>query len=548
MVAINVEAQLTFNECPVDSQLIGRNKVTDSGTVIFSGEVDTTIIPYQSVTVEIFRNKKLHKIIQEPVDKSGQQVTFKIDIKIPAELARYDFKVYGRHLDCLTLQKEVNDIVVGDAYIIVGQSNAVAGMFSGTSNWHQSDFIRVFGSGHPDSTMLLANAKWEMGNGDLHVNSPGATGQWGLKLAKLLSDSLQIPIAIFNGAHGGKDIQFFQPTSNYKTSLESNYGRLYYRLEQSGLRDFVRGILWSQGEADGCCAGNLSKLTSDQYIARFDSLRTRWMIDYPNTEKIYIFQSKNGCGIFLHYIKEAQRRLAEAHSNVSIMPTAQMTHYIDGCHFPFVNGYEMFADRMFPVILEDIYGIPAVAEIRPPMITSATMTDSTTLVIATDAVSLVLDTVAEDFELHNADSAVITGINVSGNNITLQLSKFPGDSAGVSYLGHAKDPGNFIENTNGLELVGFYDYPIDESLVVSMSPSFARFNVFPNPSKNYVKVELPRHQGDATAVLTDPIGRVVWKEEVGRRFKVTLPEVRGVYNLSIFNEDGLLHSRKLLKE
>ena len=71
----------------------------------------------------------------------------------------------------------------------------------------------------------------------------------------MLQDDLKIPIAIFNGAHGCQPIEFFQAPGNYATSTSSNYGRMYYRLNKTGLKANVRGILWSQGEANSFGSG-----------------------------------------------------------------------------------------------------------------------------------------------------------------------------------------------------------------------------------------------------------------------------------------------------
>ena len=81
----------------------------------------------------------------------------------------------------------------------------------------------------------------------------------------MLMDDLQIPIAIFNGAHGGQPIEFFQAPGDYKTSTSSNYGRMYYRLNKTRLKENVRAILWSQGEANSFGVG----LATQSYINLF---------------------------------------------------------------------------------------------------------------------------------------------------------------------------------------------------------------------------------------------------------------------------------------
>ena len=98
----------------------------------------------------------------------------------------------------------------------------------------------------------------------------------------MIRDQLDIPVAIFNGADGGKPISFFDRPSDYTSSTDSNYGRLFYRLNKTGLKNYVRGILWSQGEADSFSNG----LSTEQYKSSFETLMSYWQDDYPNAQHV----------------------------------------------------------------------------------------------------------------------------------------------------------------------------------------------------------------------------------------------------------------------
>ena len=135
----------------------------------------------------------------------------------------------------------------------------------------RDSFIRVYAGGATSSSGLINNEQWYYGQGDGNENTNGNTGQWGLVLAKKLIDELNIPIAIFNGAHGGQPIEFFQRPANYTSSTDSNYGRLFYRLQKTGLKEKVRGLLWSQGEAN---AGATNNLSIEQYKTYFENFYT----------------------------------------------------------------------------------------------------------------------------------------------------------------------------------------------------------------------------------------------------------------------------------
>ena len=149
------------------------------------------------------------------------------------------------------------------------------------SNSYLSDFIRVFSGGYTSSVGLLSDNQWHYGQGDGNENSTGNTGQWGIVLAKKIIDELQIPIAIFNGAHGGQPVSFFQRPDDYVSSTNSNYGRLYYRLNKTGLKNNVRAVLWSQEVGRFISNG----LSTSAYKIAFNSLKNSWLEDYQAIEK-----------------------------------------------------------------------------------------------------------------------------------------------------------------------------------------------------------------------------------------------------------------------
>ena len=197
-------------------------------------------------------------------------------------------------------------------------------------------------------------------------------------------------------------------------------------------------VFWAQGERDSDVAENT---TTDQYKTRFNQLQSSWLADYTTIEHIYIFQLKNGCNKPINNImgiKEAQRQLAQESSMISIIPTAATTHHTDTCHFPLVNGYEIFADRLSAIILRDFYNMSNPQDIDGPMITDAYITNTNELTIETDAnTDLQILTIAEDFELHSDNNASITNISVSGKNIIITSSEDISNS----------NPENFIHST-----------------------------------------------------------------------------------------------------
>ena len=426
---------------------------------------------YSEIIIKLYKNNTLSETLNESLEFTNNNSSFSIAVDLNAELAKYSLKIYAVTNEGTNLIKQINDIVCGDVFIVQGQSNAVAPSYNGSSSEYENDFIRVYAGGATSSSGVLNNSQWYYGQGDGNENSDGNTGQWGLVLAKKLIDELNIPIAIFNGAHGGQPISFFQRPANYESSTNSNYGRLYYRLNKAGLKSFVRGVLWSQGEADSSSGG----LSTEQYKTGFENLVSYWQEDYPNIEQYYIFQTRDcDCGTSQSgrvNIKEAQRQLAVDNSNISIMPTTGMTTHLDNCHYPFTNGYEKFGLRIFKPVLESLYDVNYSEEINAPMVTDIQLSSANGLniIITTDAESLMINTqdtaallnkVSNDFVLTDANNVSIIGVEVQGNTILLMLDGDPGTNAKISLYGRYDDLEDNITNTVGLELVCFGNYCI----------------------------------------------------------------------------------------
>ena len=505
--------QINYTTIPLDLALVARDKITNLGNVKIEGNVDQSS-GYDSIKVDIYRNEVLLNSVDNELTYIDSKAPFIINISIQAELANYSFKIYGynSYRNIYELNKTVSNVVAGDAYIIQGQSNAVASMKIGSANSNKSDFIRVYACGTPYSLNLLENNAWYIADGDVVSTSNGNSGQWGLKLARLLVDNLQIPIAIFNGAHNGQGISFFKAPLDYKTSQSSNYGRLYYRLNKTGLKNSVRGVLWSQGEANS--ASNYISILN--YKNTFKNIENSLLIDYPNIEKFYIFQTKDVVCTDKTYdgkmnVKEAQRQLANENNEIDIMPTTSLLLSSDSCHFPFENGYESFATRIYKLVLNEIYGKPFTEEIKAPMIKNAEFIAPNTLILETDAKELkysstdqttMLTRLKQDFELKNAQNAIITNVNLLGNKIIFTLSGDPGPIANISFVGYNSNIGYTITNSSDLELICFRNFPvknfsynggdnsnypiIENTSICETSGSSANISVFfPNASASY---------------------------------------------------------------
>ena len=157
-------------------------------------------------------------------------------------MVNYSIHVYSHLNNDSLLEFEASNIVSGDVYVIQGQSNAQAKMENGTTQFFEDNYIRVYASGTDSIENLVLNNKWYVAQGDGNNETNGNTGQWGLRFAKHIIDSLSIPIAIFNQAKGGLGISKFLPPADNNDSLTYNYNKLLYRLNKNHLKSYVRAI------------------------------------------------------------------------------------------------------------------------------------------------------------------------------------------------------------------------------------------------------------------------------------------------------------------
>lgn len=459
-----IPVQVDFTEIPSDKRLYARNTSTNLATVDITGEVNIGSPSYTELRVKVYRSGSLQTTLTESLTYSASKAPFSLSYDITAELANYKFEIYGYDGSTEILVREIDEVVAGDIFIIQGQSNAEAKQRTGSddANVNQSNFIRSFGSGNDDWASV--NQTWfeAEGNGDRTTN--GNAGQWGLKLAKDIVDEYSIPIAIFNGAHGGKEVSFFQRNDGDPDNSSTNYGRMYRRLELNSLRNEVRAIIWHQGEEDAEQGTSLAT-----YKTRFTDLYNDWMSDYSNLEEIYIFQIRNGCGSSIddvNNIKEAQRQLAEELSNLTIMSTTAIPHMSDNCHYLYQNGYEEFADRIYRLIRRDLYGASNSSNIAAPDISQAFFSDVDEVTIVTKDPSDVLtwDSGAEnDFEIEGSTITITSGTVSSGNRLILQLSAVPSGSVGINYQAHAGSSGPWVTNSNGIGLLSFFNFTVSPS-------------------------------------------------------------------------------------
>ena len=410
-----------------------------------------------SVFVRLYRDEELVTTATCVLDEERR---YSFDLPLQPGLHRYrtEFGAGGevRHV--------ASDLVCGDVFLIVGQSNSVATDFGEGEPPPTSAWIRTFGWNNSNPrlarTELWAPARARGAGGESEI------GYWGLELAHRLVKSQGVPICILNGGVGGTRIDQHQRLATDPTSVDTIYGRLLWRVQRARLTHGVRGIIWHQGENDQAAAGPSGGYGWETYRELFHSMAAAWKQDYPNLDHIHLFQIWPRACAMGHegsdnMLREVQRTLRRDFSNMSIMSTLGIRPP-GTCHYP-AEGYGQLAELLGPMIERDHYGETFAQSIDPPDLLSATFMNAerTAVRLEFDQPLAWDDALVGQFHIDGELGGVASGRH-EDNAILLQLSR-PSQQGTVTYVDSAAwDRDRLLRGTNGIAALTFYRVPIGE--------------------------------------------------------------------------------------
>lgn len=454
----------TLNQAPLHEQLVPRNLITNTGTVIYTGTLPNPNI-YENMRLDVWRDNTLQ---QSLYDDSPQDFSFHVEI--PAELANYTFRLSGQKGQQWYTEAEACHVVAGDAYLIQGQSNAIAGLpfdpadtIDHAYRHYTNPFVRNFGLKFAGDTLYA----WHRETGSRGDYADNLSGQWGLLLGSSIVENYGIPVAITNGAVGGIAIETMLPNPNNHGDTNREYGRFLRRVQRSGLLGHLRGIFMFQGETNAL-PGAANSI--DDYFQKFETLDNAWRTDFPALQRRYLFQIRPGWfngGATLHsclQIEEAQRRIAETLPDWQIMSSTGMNH--DGLHYYYPNGYERAGQDIYRLVARDLYDAPPATNIYPPTVESIRFShcdrQEITLTLRHTADTYLWTPGWEsDFWLEGDTMLNVTEGYVQGSSLVLHLSAAPGPGfTGLSYRSHPEGSEAPVKNANGIGMLTFYNMPV----------------------------------------------------------------------------------------
>ena len=448
------------DEKAVDNQFYARDDKNE-GTLYYNGQFDGA---GDSVFVKLYADDKL---IDTKSKKLAADKTYAFALKLKPGLIKYKLEFGSKTGNAETILKTVSNMVCGDAYLIDGQSNALATDTKEESEPVTNEWIRSYGlpSGKPTEEVqnLWCNPVWKARKGE-----KAELGWWGMELAKQLLESQKVPIFIINAAKGGTRIDEHQRSAANPTDLATIYGRMLWRVQQAKLTHGIKGVLWHQGENNQGAASPTGDLDWKSYQDYFLEMAACWKSDIPNIQHYYIFQiwpnscsmsGASGCG---DMIREKQRTLPSLYSNMDCMSTLGIKPP-GGCHYP-LAGWSEFARLVRPLIERDNYGKAPKTSITAPNLKQASFSskakDSITLEF--DQPVIWADLLVGDFYLDGNKDLIASG-SVTGNVLKLKL-KEASTAKKITYLKEANwSQDRLLYGANGIAALTFAEVEIGDA-------------------------------------------------------------------------------------
>lgn len=458
------------DEKPEEGQFYPRD-ASNQGTLYYNGTLDK---PAFGLFLKVYADDQLVETVTTVV---GEDKKYRFKVKLKPGLIKYRVELgfpVGAQEQIL---EKVGDLVCGDAYLINGQSNALATDTGEKSPPETSEWIRSYGgptgrgdgkdwvrdrlgkAGEPKKTRpnLWCRPVWKAEKGE-----KAELGWWGMELAKRLVTSQKMPIFIIQGAVGGTRIDEHQPTSGNHADLKTIYGRALWRVQQAKMTHGIKAVLWHQGESDQGSDGPDGGYGWESYERYFVNLAAAWKQDMPNIQHYYVFQIwPNACSMGNSHgdmLREVQRNLPRLYSNLSILSTLGIKPG-GGCHYPLI-GWSEFARYVQPLMERDFYGKQPTSSITPPNLKSAVFnSDKTAVILEFDQPVTWMDGLASQFYLDGVVEKNQSG-SASGSTVTILL-KEPTRARTVSYLKEMRwNPEKLLRAANGIAALSFSDVVI----------------------------------------------------------------------------------------
>lgn len=553
-----------FNKLPQDFQLYPRES-TNLADITVEGLAKSA--DYSAISVRVLRNNVVNKYQKASLTFSGSSAKFSAKFQIPAELAEYDFEVYGFKGKDSSLVVKRKNIVAGDVFYVTGQSNAWIGPIDDLV--YQGEWVRSFGlvQGNDNyGPYNLADTLWSLPIGRARI------GPWAAEIGRLLYESEKIPISIINSAAGGSNIDWLSILDGNLSAPDGGNIMLYKALK-SGTIKYVKGLIFRQGESEAAASAG----TKYEWGSKFESLKQKYKKYFPSFQNLFAAQNN-----ILEYgysqaalLREDIRKQQQNDPYVRTYATAGLPGF-DRIHYSNF-GYRSSAFELFRIISKDVYKRSFTNEVYSPSIQRVyflspkehnkvvlEFDEGQNIVMPKD--TTVLDTKGNSHTLKIFDQFFWDPMNLSSlgtyiskievvekyklmitfnDNFNGFIGYMPGYHRGfITTTSEYPFPGPFIRNSLGMRALGFSYFPVENDQIDLST----KFNFSPNPANDKIKVEwVAATSGEI--IIYDMNGHIYYSEDI-LRLKYRWIDVSQFpsanYFITFKNKEGLISSKRLV--
>ena len=342
-----------------------------------------------AVFLKVYADDKLFKT---ETQKLAADKAYAFTVKLKPGLIKYKVEFGTKTGGAETVVQTVDNLVCGDAYLIDGQSNALATIparslrrtpaigFAVTAAragevMQPTGFATVSatpGSTGRDRTCGVTRS----GRRKRPRRRNSAAGAWSSPSGSWQARRCRSASSMGPSAAPGSTSTSANEAD--PADLNTIYGRMLWRVQQARLTHGIRAVLWHQGESDQGSDGPDGGYGWESYQQYFLDMSAAWKQDLPNIRHYYVFQIwPNSCSMGNGHgdmLREVQRTLPRLYSNMDIMSTLGIKPP-GPCHYP-LTGWAEFARLMQPLIERDFYGKVPTASITAPNLKQAYYTSS----------------------------------------------------------------------------------------------------------------------------------------------------------------------------
>jgi len=446
VLTISENDSIIFTSYPKQLHFYARNIQGDDCTFEITGiKTEST----DDVLLEIYKDGEILS------DYLLSDNSFSLTTTIDAGLYLYDLLFYLPDGNGGWSQLyNIEDVVCGDAYLITGQSNAVAWVY-GDGNEMANTFVRSAGLAINESDMNI-NPEFGIGN----VTSPDSNayiGVLGLVMANEIVNSQGIPVFILNTAVGWTNIEEHQRDDSNPYDISTIYGNTLWHTRAVELQDKIRAIIWYQGERD-------AYTPYGDYLDLMTQLSDDWLEDYPNIEGIYNFQPRRCCNWHLDFppMLEVHRQLPDLLPMVKGNMSSTAIESYDAWHFN-LAGYTSLGVNVARLVKRDIYlhDFDHNIEAPNPKIIRWIDADKIGIDFGESGEGLTFEQGAEEY-LSLSDSTVNYNLDIDDSMITITTDCLD-DIDWISFNHDYQTNGPWLINNLGIGSFSWLELPVHPS-------------------------------------------------------------------------------------